>query len=1142
MSLTRLTLPAAELRERAGPPPPPDPDSHPPTKLPPDPDSHPPTKRPRLGEPDGASEAGWRLPLVPRLSEVEKKWALPPRPFRALLLSPDVIFTNSGGKHTGHGGCQNSPCEMNAGLQSPPSGSLHSGSRASRRFSGAGLCDGAAVRVPRGDGSHAEGGQLQPNMSLRDIQGLANEAGKRYAVPGGGKRQDDSSDRKRTGNLSRGLTFDEEPKPTSQEAEERQAGSVAQPNKKESNVAASTLKRPRSQNQPGRSIAEPRVCRESSAGPLPEGPADSKSTLSPSKQRAKKKGDKNETHVTGFTNIDWPPNRPTVKRRKLLGDTDMVDAGALFPERGDSGARSASEHRVCVRREDAISFRCDRRRGVESAVRDPGANFTLTLHSAAWEEAGASLDGHIATGFGKRQRGSYSIRHILRKNRENSWVMHSYQTNCENMKKTGEKWNWLQSSDTALVSKEDCYDIKAMNTREEQPQLLMMGTLGSQKALINFFWFSGTGESDNRLQLPLQYYTSQKDCDLSNILVNFITERFYFHKSISAKEADNSILAWHEILKCLKQTDVHNLIIRNINVNRRNNILSIYLQTGVSKSLHIILKTNIASLLNNFDSLTGTENDSKLEEGCIFKWIMCLNYPKNIMVENQVVYLGRTLTVSIPLGDNMKPMLEEKKLFKTEQVFKEFKKKPIDSFSTTIKNIVLMDFDDRDEISYKSKTCPEQVVNVKNWAQCGTNTVKIHVNSLPQFIQNNYEHINENFYEINMYNENVATERQQAHNKISSFNCKCIAEDILNVRQQAKPASHCTKRAEQTNPMIVTQVQNFGSLLKSEIEAKRHDLILMEEENVIAQSLTYCHQVHKDIKIEKEEKNSFYSMDGIFSVQPVSLMSRKVNVEEANYVNQHNLADKKECESILQESELVNLKHFYPKNDSIECVKHQFEADLSVGNNECFQDLTAKCLPTEVVTIAKDFEMKSKFDLVLEELRMFHKISKENEILSTLETNNGQENYFRENNAVEAVKTKIKKDLKIGTVNKICESSLLCDAKAGPNMHKRHQSLFNWESVPRSREQEVPNAHSCLRTSEEEVLYSTSEEDCEKPSPKRPAFSSDEFKEERINYIVKGGSNFSHGISRVLPLKTCSRPIRVGLSRKAKLKQLHPYL
>ncbi|XP_008160620.2 RAD51-associated protein 2 [Eptesicus fuscus] len=1142
MSLPPLTPQVAELRGAApGSPPPQDPDPQPPS-----------SKRLRLEEPGGVSEAGWRLPLVPRLSEAEKEWALSPRPFGALLLSPEAIFGHSAdlreekparGKQIRNLGCQNSGFEMNACLQPPPSGSLDSGSRASRRFSGAGLCDREAVSAPRSDRSHAEVGQLRPDMSLHDTQGPESEDGKRHLVPGRGQRRTDNSSRKPAGNLWRDLTFHQETNPTFHQGEDRwEAGSATQSNKKERNIPASVLKIPKSQSQPGVKMAKPGFSRESSTGPLPGLPADSKSRRPPVylKERAKKKSGKKETFVTGSTDSYGPQNRRTVKRRRFLDDKNLVDAGDGFPECCERKGRSVVSNRsICVRGESLTSLQHDKHSGIESDVREPDRNVTITLQNANREEAETCLDCCMSTRLEKCPSENYNVRHILRKNRENSWVMHNYQTNCENTKKTGEKWNLLQLSDTAHLSQEDYYNIKAMNTHEEQPKLLMIGTLGSQKALINFFWLSGKGENNNMLQLPLQYYTSQKYFYLSNIFVNFITERFYSHKGISANEADNSILAWHEILKCLKHTDVHNLIISNINVNRRNNI---YLQTGVSKALHIILKANIASLLNNFDSLTGTENDSKLEEGCIFKWIMCLNFPKNITVENHIIYLGRTLTFSIPLQDNMKPMLEKKKLFKTEQVFKEFKKQPINSFSVTTKNIVLMDFDDRDEISYKSKTCPEQVMNVKNWAQCSTNTVKMHVNSLPQFIQNNYEYINENFCEINMHNENLDTERKQEHNKISSFNCKCIVEDIFNVRQQAIPASHYTKRTEQTNPMILTQVQNFGSLLKSEMEAKRHDLILKEEENVIAQSLTYCHQVHKDIKIEKKEKNRFYSLDGTFSVQPVALISREENVEETKYVNQHNLADKKEYESILQESELANLKHFYPKNDSTECVQHQFEADLRVGNNACFQDLTAKCLPTEAMTIAKDFEMKSKFDLVLEELHMFHKISKENEILSTVETNNGQENYFRENNAVETVKTKIKKDLKIGTVNKICASSLLCDAKAGPNMHKRHHSLFNWETVQRNREQEVPNEHSCLRTSEEEVLYSTSEEDCEKPSPKRSAFSSDEFKEEKIHYIVKGGSNFSHGISRVLPLKTCSRPIRVGLSRKAKLRQLHPYL
>nr|KAF6329253.1 RAD51 associated protein 2 [Pipistrellus kuhlii] len=1123
MSLTRLTPPVAALRGAPpGSPPPPDPAPQPPS-----------SKRLRVEEPGGVPGAGWRLPLVPRLSEAEKAWALPPKPFRAPLLPADVMLgspadprgeTPARGEQTGNPGRPESGSERNPCLPSPPSGSLDSGARASRRFSGAGPCDRDGVLVVCGDRSPAEAGQHRPDLSLHDIQGPESEAGRQGLVPGRGSGQGDSnSPGKPTGNLSRDLPFSQETKPTSHEVQDRwKAGSVTRSNEKERNIPASLLKMPKSQNLPGTNIGKPEFFRDSSPRHLPEFPVDLQSKPSPVyvKERARKKSIKNETYVTGPTDSYWPQNRQAGKRRKLLGDKQTVGAEERFPG--------------CCERKDQLASN----QRITSDGRDPDRNFAITLQNANWEEAETCLDCCMSTRLEKCQSENYNIRHILRKNRENSWVMHKYQTKCENKKKIGGNWNLVQLPDTALLSQEDYYNLKAMNTYEERPKLLMIGTLGSQKALIHFVWLSGKGENNNMLQLPSPYYTSQRDFYLSNVFVNFITEGFYFHKSISAKEADNSILAWHEVLKCLKQTDVHNLIIRNINVNRRNNI---YLQTGVSKPLHIILQANITSLLNNFDSLTGTENDSKLEEGCVFKWIMCLNYPKNIMVENHIVHLGKTLTFSIPLGDNMKPMLEKKRFFKTEKVFKEFKKQPINFFSMTIKNVVLMDFDHRDEISYKSKTCPEQEINVKNLAHYSTNTVKMHVNSLPQLIQNNYEYINENFHEINMHNENLDTERKQKHSKISSFNCKCIVEDIVNVRQQAIPASHYTKHTEQTNPKISTQVQNFGSLLKSEIETKRNNSILKEKRNVIAQSLTYGHQVHKNIKIEKEEKNRFYLMDGIFSVQPVSLMSRKDNVEGTKYVNQHNLADKKEYERILQESELANLKHFYPKNESPECVKHQLEADLSVGNNECFQDLTAKCLPTEVMTIAKDFEMKSKFDLVLEELHMFHKISKENEIPSTVETNNRQENYFRENNAVEAVKAKIKKDLKIGKVNKICASSL-CDANAGPNKHKRHQSLFNWETVQRNREQEVPNGHSYLRTSEEEVLYSTSEEDCEKLSPKRSTFSSDEFKEERINYIVKGGSNFSNGISRVLPIKTCTRPIRVGLSRKAKLKQLHPYL
>ncbi|XP_037007646.2 RAD51-associated protein 2 [Artibeus jamaicensis] len=1149
MSLKRLTPEVAELTDPASPSPPPE-----------DPESQSPCpKRLRLEEPGRVSEAGWRLPSVPRLSEVEKEWDLPPRPCKALLLAADVIFGNStdvcveesaSGKQISNlGDCEESKWEMKSGLQPPASQKLDSGLRASGRSSEPGLCDQEAFGVPHSDGPRTAVRQLLPTVSMDDVQGVKNKRGKQCIVQGADNSQKDDSYRKQTGNLLLHVSFYKETEPTFHEIKHSyKADGVTPSNKKENNVSASRLKISKSHNQPSMKIAKRSSFRDSSTIRIPEFPTDVKSKMSPVylKKLAKNMNDKYETYVGDFTNIYCSQNRVNVKKQNVLGDKKIADAENIISEGYESNHQSVSNQNICVRAKNLTSVLYYKHSSITSDVRGPDKSFTVKLQTANWEEAETCPDSYLPTRLGKSQSWDYRIGHILRKNRKNSHIMHNYKTKCENIKRTGDKLKLLQLLEIGVSGKEGYYNAKAVTTHEEQPKRLIIGTLGSQKALIKLFWLNGKGENNNVLQW--QYYATQRDCYLSNVFENFITESFYFHESTSENEEDNSILAWHKILKCLKQTDgVQNLIIRNINVNRKNNILYTYLQTSFSKSLHIILKNNIASLLNNFDSLTGTENDSKLEERCIFNWIMSLNYPKNI-VENHIIYLARSLTFLKPLGNNMKPMLEKIKLFKTEQLFKVSKKNPINFFSVIAQNFVLMDFDDMDaifltkEISYKSKTCPEQVMNVKTWAHCSTNTVKTHVKSLPHFIQNNHEHINEKIYELNMYNQGLDTKRKQEHNKISSFNFKCIFEDFFNVRPQAILTSHYTKHSEQTNSTIITHVRNFWSLLRSEIEAKEHDLILKEEEKV-----TTCCQVHKNIKIEKKEKNIFYSMDNIFSVQPVFAINKKVNVEEAKYVNQNDLADRNECKNVLQERELANSNHSRPRNVSeTGCVKHQFETDLSVRNNECFQDLTDKCLSTtETMTLGKDFEMKSQFDLVLEELRMFHEISKEHEILSTAETNNAKENYFRENtdvNIFEEVKTEIKKDLEMSTVNKICASSLICDTTASRNMGKRHQCLFKWETVPRNRTQEVPNKYCCVRTSEEESLYSTSEKDYEEPSTKRPAVFSDEFKEEKLNYFRKGGSNFSHGISRVLPLKTCSRPIRVGLSRKAKLKQLHPYL
>ncbi|XP_035974084.2 RAD51-associated protein 2 [Halichoerus grypus] len=1153
MSLTHSPARGAEFRCSL--PPPEDPDSQPPS-----------SKRPRLKEPGSAFEVEWRLPLVPRLSEVEKVWQLSPRPFRTPLVSTNVIFDHSAdscvekpvsGEQICNLRCPNGKFEMNSCSQTFPSQSFGCGLRASGRSCEAGLCDEEVFSAHCGDRAEVEVGSLLPNASLHDIRGVKNADGKQYLVQGRGNIQEDNSYVKQTEYLFLDVTFCKETKSTVRDIKNRcKADSVMPSNKKENNISTSTPNISKSQNQPSIEIAKPSYFRDGSTISIPEFPTDLNSKMSSVylKEIAKKKNDKNEAYVRDFTNIYWSQNRPDVKKQKLQDDKNIVDADAenIFSACSESNHQSLSNQNICVRKKDLISLNYYNHSSIITDVTESEKNFTIILGNANLGEVETCLDIYIFTRLEKSQSQDCNIRQVLAKKRESCWIMDNYKTQSENIKKTGEKLNFLQLLRIDVLSKEDYHYTKARNTHEKQSKPLMIGALGSRKALKIFFWLNGKGENNNMLEL--RYCTTQKDFHLSNVFGSFIMAIFYFHENTSENQKDDNILTWCEIFKDKKQIDIQNLIIKNMNVNRKT-MLSIYLQSSVSEPLNSVLKNNIASLLSKFDSLTSVENDSKLEERCIVKWIAHLHYSKNIIEENHTVKLVRILTFSRLLED-MKPMLEKRKLFKTDQVFEKAKKKTINSFRLTTKNKqfpifetykkipLLMDFDDVDEISltkeiYKNKSCPGQFINEENWAHCSPNAVKTHVKSGSPFIQNNHRYINEKFYEINMYNQDLDTERKQEHTKISSFNFKCVFEDFFNIRQQAIPTNHNLKHSEQTNPRTLTEVLNVGSLL-NEVKGKKHDSILKAAVEVTVQSLTNSCQVNKDIKIEKEEKNNFYSMDGMFSMQPVSLMSKKVNVEEIKYVNQNNVADRNEYESVLQDSELANSKYFHPKNDSTECVNHQFETDLSLGNNECFQDLTAECLSTQAQTTVNDFEMKSKFDLVLEELRMFHEITKESKILSAVETNNGQENYFRENSDIEEVKTEIKKDVEMVTVNKICESSLLCDAITCPNMPKRHQSLFEWKAVPDHGEQEVPNEYGCLRTLEEE-FYSTSKEDCKKPSSKRPASFSDEL-EEKFNYLLKGGSNFSHGISRVLPLKTCSRPIRIGLSRKAKLKQLHPYL
>ncbi|XP_053443188.1 RAD51-associated protein 2 [Nycticebus coucang] len=1136
-----------------------------------DPDSEGPSpKRLCLEEQGGDSEAEWQLPLVPRLSEGGKVWELVSRPLTVLLVSRNAFFDNSTDScaeksvsreqiHTP--GCQKRKSQLNTCLQFLPSQSFDSDLRASDRASERELHDREILRGHCGDRSKAKVGQRLPNTSVHDTQGVKPEDGKQLSVHGRDNVQKDNNYIRHTENPFLDVTFYKETKSTFHELKNRcKTDSVTPSNKNENNISSSVLKISKSQKHPSFKIAKPSYFRDSSTISVPEFPTDLNSKMSSVylKETAKKKNDKNEAYVRDFTNIYCSQNRPDVKKRKLQDDKKIVDAENIFSECYESNHPSFGSQNTCVRKKDLISSKYYNSSSIKCDVRDFNKNFILTPEHTNWEEGETCLDSYIPTKLEKSQSRDCNIRHILRQNRENCWFTNNYKSKCENLKKTRDKLNLLPLLETDLASNKDFHCMKVMNVRERKSKPFLLGLLGNKKAVIKIIWSNGKGENDDMLTMR---YNMHKNFHLSNIFESFITEIYHFYKSILGYQKDNSVLTWYKILKCKKLIGVQSLIIRNMNVNIENGILSKYSGTSFSEPLNIILKTNImVFLLNNFEFLTRIENDFELEKKCIFKWIVYLNDPKNSSVENQTAYPVKILTSARLLEDNMKSMLKERKLFDTGQIFEGSKKNKINSFNIIAKNIhfpnfetygkipLLMDFDDIEEISLIKEItdgtmmCSEQPINVENWAHCSSDNVKIHLRSGPHIMQNNHGYFNEKSCEVNMHNQDLDIERKQKYNKFRNYNSKCIFEDFYNVRQQLTPASNDITHSEQTNTMTIPQMLNFENLL-SEIEEKKYDLLLKDEVKVTAQSLTNSYPIHKDVKIKKEEKDSFFQMDGMFSLQSVSLTKKKINMEEAKYDIQNYIADRNEYDSILEESGLANLKHCHLKNNSTLYVNHQFETSLSEGNNECLQDLTAKCLSTEAQTIVNDFELKSKFDLVLAELHMFHEISKENEILSTVETNNVQEYYCGENDA-EKVKIQIEKNLKMVAVNKISAFSSLYDTTAGPNMDKRHQSLFKWKNSPNNGEQEVLDEYCCSRTSEE-LMHSASEEDCEKTScekTKRNAFSPDEFKEKDSNYLLRRGGHCSHGISRIQPLKTCSRPIRIGLSRKAKLKQLHPYL
>nr|XP_005489797.2 RAD51-associated protein 2 isoform X1 [Zonotrichia albicollis] len=256
--------------------------------------------------------------------------------------------------------------------------------------------------------------------------------------------------------------------------------------------------------------------------------------------------------------------------------------------------------------------------------------------------------------------------------------------------------------------------------------------------------------------------------------------------------------------------------------------------------------------------------------------------------------------------------------------------------------------------------------------------------------------------------------------------------------------------------------------------------------------------------------------------------------EERNYEQMH-VTNENQCETVMNN---LIMSYSEDKSETFIAPDEELKMPLSIMNNGCLEDVKDKYLPIEN-KITHELELKRKFDLVLEELHMFHEISKENvNNLSSLETN--LPNTYCELNKAEGMDENMARD----SQRKIGISSPICGTTKEKHITDINESSLHEKILIENEDQKVSKECSISRMSSKELLHSPAEGAAYRnPYAWHPVFLPGAFfKEQSYSLQKEGGYFLSRDIIRVQPLKTCKGPIRIGLSRKARPKKLHPYL
>ncbi|XP_035280028.1 RAD51-associated protein 2-like [Anguilla anguilla] len=174
------------------------------------------------------------------------------------------------------------------------------------------------------------------------------------------------------------------------------------------------------------------------------------------------------------------------------------------------------------------------------------------------------------------------------------------------------------------------------------------------------------------------------------------------------------------------------------------------------------------------------------------------------------------------------------------------------------------------------------------------------------------------------------------------------------------------------------------------------------------------------------------------------------------------------------------------------------------------------------------FEMKEKFDLVLEELSLFSSIGKEAERPGGPETPRAGGRPPEDETAERGIGRLTSPAAKAGGRTEV-EQDVRGHIRAVGRQPETTSSNVGFDC-----EQEVPLGLSHSSAEGEDSMYSTVKQ-------KERTVTEDGSKQWLPAFMVLPFLNEQNRARRLEPLKTCVRPIRVGLSKRERPKQLHPY-